>query len=486
MSNDLTALDDFLEDESQRDFTRVLRFLLYTQGYAHVLVYGAKEALAPITTRLTDTFPALNKNVFLVTTTSSGEVLVRSAPAGDGAAAPLNFGAALRALMRQDPDTIAIIELPAKELMSDEDLQLVVNAAMTGQQLLIGCAASSLAAAREYLDAQHSELSMVQFGLALEAGINAEGKPRLVSLQLRTASGFVPVVHVSHDGSVVVHKELLPEVPTPAPLPSPRLAPPLSKRPVPTIDPRPVFIPTVGSSDGANSMLGGTTALRLAGGEWPRCRSCGEPLVHLLTLDLEAIPAPLPSPTAGLAQLFVCANADRGCKVFAESDEGVCALVLEKSTGLTTLHDPVADRHAVIAPGAITGWDEYQEDPDDQDAPAVADTASSTVNSDDAGPLLCDKLGGWPAWAQGNGWPRHADGSPYTLLFQFHEGGVRSGGFSGGWDYEQAVTIPSTSGDLIVDPNLPRRLHDLWSGDAVALLFIDATGTKLALRVQMS
>ncbi len=183
-----------------------------------------------------------------------------------------------------------------------------------------------------------------------------------------------------------------------------------------------------------------------------------------MTLELSALPAPLTG-SDGLAQLFVCAH---GCDTTTEASPGVLVEVVTAAT--ERVKAPPEARVDVCAPGAIVEFIRFEEDP--------------LVDGNDQRPLRCDKLGGWPAWEQGEDWPLDDDGARMELLFQLAEEPVLQGGRSAGWDFDAAEVVPGERPSVVLDPNAPRHFNSLLSGSAVAFLFRGATSGRLAFRWQ--
>lgn len=337
---------------------------------------------------------------------------------------------ALRSCLRQDADVIAIDRLDVSSG------PMTCQAMFTGHLMIVGTTLTSV-------DETVALLSP-------EEGLRPTVKSS-IDCAIRLTHGHVRSVtskagEVVRDG--VLDRSLLPpqELVTP---PAPVFAPPISAR-VATVSPRRAFLPVTGASTN-RSALATTSALRPA--TWPTCRSCQQPLVHVVTLDTTELPLPA---GVGLVQLFLCTH---GCDTSNESAPGV---LLERVEGdVVSLEGPTAD---VLAPGAIIDWLPFDEDP--------------------ATALRCDKLGGWPAFEQGADWPLDDDGSRFELLFQFAEGPLLEGGRAAGWNFEAAELVPAVRARPVLDPNSPRHVNSLLTGDAVAFLFHSPRSGRLAFRWQ--
>ncbi|MER2560125.1 MAG: hypothetical protein ABTQ32_05360 [Myxococcaceae bacterium] len=436
MTSPLESLDAFLESpESQRDLTRVVR-LLVNGARSLVLCFGDERA-PELAVTLARTFPATNVHTLLIESNPT-RVTPLSRKAETITLPDRSTLDALRSCLRQDPDVIALDRLDASSG------RMVCEAMFTGHLMIVGTTAASVDEAVALLSS--------------EEGLRPTVKSS-IDCALRLSNGRLRDV-TSKRGEVVrecvVDRSLLPvsEPSTPA---APVFAPPISSR-VATVSPRRAFLPVTGAS--ANrSAIATTTALRPTA-SWPACRSCQQPLVHVLTLDTAELPLPA---GGGLIQLFLCSH---GCDTSTETAPGV---LLERLEGeLVHVEGPTAD---VLAPGPIADWLQFDEDPE--------------------GSLRCDKLGGWPSFEQEPEWPVDDDGARFELLFQFAERPLLEGGRAAGWDFEAASFVPAVrprpvldpnSPRPVLDPNSPRHFNSLLTGDAVACLFHSPPRGRLAFR----
>jgi Type II/IV secretion system protein len=477
MKNDQTSLDAFIPDPAQREISRVLRFLLYSVEFSqHVLVFGERESAAHLLRTLALTHPDPGRHVGLIEKTAAGATLTMEMDATPVSSGDATVPQLIRAFIRQDPDVIAV------SVVDDaETADLLITTALTGHQIFYTAQAETLDEALSALTTLvPKEGAYVRPGVVVKVG----GAGHIERVWYRVSNGELEeVVSVNGEG-VVVKKEVLPEVPTPtSPLHTPVFQSPVAEWPPAVRSGRTAYIPVVSTTVDSSSCIGGSTAHLPKGETWPVCRSCGLLLSLVVELNLAALPD-LYRNENGIAQLFVCGQRGGGCDAYSETDPGVLAVV-RPPEGLVRVSAPEHFQDVSVAPGMIVDWKEYTEDPDYAD-----ETTTETGTEADVTPVTsarhCDKLGGWPAWQQHNDWPLNDDGSRMTLLYQVAEGDLLRGGTSSGWDYDQAVHIPADNGERIIDPNFPHHFHSLWSGDAVGMLFIDATGTKLALRVQMT
>ncbi len=426
--------------------TRAVRVLL-DAARSMIVVFGDAQTAAALVAVLAKTYPATNIHGGLIEVNPTRlTTMPVQAEARD--LADVTPTQVLRSMLRQDPDVIALTNVDA------ESAPLVLQSVFTGHAMIVGVAASSVEAAVE-------ALTLAEPGLAAHVRSSIEVAIEVDTGRiLRVFRGTQEVV--SARGQVM--REALPLPAARGPTHAPRLAPPLSSLPPASLQPRAAFLPVTSSDAVALSSIATTAAFRPVGSTWPSCRECQRPLSHVVTLELSALPAPLMGPD-GLVQLFVCAH---GCDTTTEASPGV---LVEVVTGATErLEAPSEARVDVCAPGSIVEFIRFEEDP--------------LVAGNDHRPLRCDKVGGWPAWEQGDAWPLDDDGARMELLFQLAEEPVLQGGKSAGWDFEAAEVVPGERPSVVLDPNAPRHFNSLLSGSAVAFLFRGATSGRLAFRWQ--
>ncbi|MDP1921727.1 MAG: ATPase, T2SS/T4P/T4SS family [Myxococcales bacterium] len=447
MTTALQSLDAFLESpESRRDVTRAVRVLL-DAARSMIVVFGDAQTAAALVAVLAKTYPAKNIHGGLIEVNPTRlTTMPVQAEARD--LADVTPTQVLRSMLRQDPDVIALTNVDA------ESAPLVLQSAFTGHAMIVGVAASSVEAAVE-------ALTLAEPGLAGHVRSSIEVAIEVDTGRIRRVFRGTQEV-VSARGQVM--REALPMPAARGPTHTPRFAPPLTSLPPASLQPRVAFLPVTSAAAVARSSIATTAAFRPAGSTWPLCRACQQPLSHVVTLELSALPAPLTGGD-GLAQLFVCSH---GCDTTTEAAPGVLAEVV---TGATEQLEAPPEAHIdVCAPGAIVDFVRFEEDP--------------LVEGNDHRPLRCDKLGGWPAWEQGDAWPLDDDGARMELLFQLAEEPVLQGGKSAGWDFEAAEVVPGERPSVVLDPNSPRHFNSLLSGSAVAFLFRGATSGRLAFRWQ--
>lgn len=447
MTTALHSLDAFLESpESQRDVTRAVRLLL-DAARSMVVVFGDAPTAAALVTVLARTYPSKNVHGGLIEVNPTRLTPFR-AQSDTHHLADMTPTQVLRSMFRQDPDVVALTSVDA------ESAPLVVQGAFTGHAMIVGVAASSVEAAVEALSVAEPGLAgHVRSAIELAIEVEAGRIRRVISRTREVVNAAAQVM-----------REALPMPAARGPTHTPRLAPPLSSLPPASVRPRVAFLPVTSPDAVERSSIATTTVWRPVGSTWPSCRGCQRPLAHVVTLDLAALPAPLTGPD-GLIQLFVCSH---GCDTTTEASPGVLAEVV---TGATErLEAPPDARVDVCAPGSIIEFVRFEEDP--------------LVEGNDHRPLRCDKLGGWPAWEQGEEWPLDDEGARMELLFQFAEAPVLEGGRSAGWDFEAAEVVPGERPSVVLDPNSPRHFNSLLSGSAVAFLFRSVTLGRLAFRWQ--
>lgn len=428
MTSALQSLDAFLESpESQRDLTRVVR-LLVNEARSLVLCFGDERA-PDVAVTLARTFPATNVHALLIESNPT-RLTSLARDAEPFVLADRSTLDALRSCLRQDPDVIALDRLDASSG------PMVCQAMFTGHLMIVGTTAASVDEAVALLSSED--------GLRPTVKSSIDCALRLENGRLRDVT--------SKRGEVVracvVDRSLLPVSKPSAPA-VPVFAPPISTR-VATVSPRRAFLPVTGAS--ANRSAIATTAALRPTASWPACRACQQPLVHVVTLDTAELPLPAGS---GLIQLFLCSN---GCDTSTETAPGV---LLERLEGDVVQVEGTAQAD-VLAPGSIIDWLQFDEDPE--------------------GSLRCDKLGGWPSFEQEPEWPVDDDGARLELLFQFAERPLLEGGRAAGWDFEAASFVPAVPPRPVLDPNSPRHLNSLLTGDAVAVLFHSPRSGRLAFR----
>jgi cell division septation protein DedD len=465
----IESLDAFLEGPHQRELTRVLRKLL-SKGRSIALVHGDGPTAARLIAELARTFPVSNVHLSLV---EADPVRVTLGPDDEKPRVMEVPGATvdglIRSLLRQDPDAIAVTSL------EHADPKLLLNTAFTGHQLLVGSAASSLEAAVAALCVGSEGLDgHVRAAIDVACEVNASGRLRRI-VRGDGKGAFLEAARV--EGPSVVVEPSLVEVPAPATVAAePKWAPPLDARPLPTLAPRPAFLPVTEPGASSRSLLGTRVAHRPVGAPWPLCRDCGRPLALIVQLDLFTLPV---FTARGLVQLFLCTAG--GCELTDETSKGVLAEVLEGE--VAPVDAPEALTLEVLAPGAIVSWRRFEEDPQADDLARLG-LVPSGAEAEGARPMRCDKLGGWPAWEQGLDWPSTQDGAPFELLFQFAEDALLAGGTPDRWDEASASQVPGARPRPVLDPNHPCHFPSVLTAEAVAFLFWHPASRRLAFRWQ--
>ncbi|MCA2979700.1 MAG: hypothetical protein INH37_15615, partial [Myxococcaceae bacterium] len=316
MRRPVETLDDFLEGPHQRALTRVIRKRL-AQGRSLTLAFGHGSTAERFVATLARTFPHQHVLLALIEAEPLRVTMEPQTSAPRVREAPGASGEQLvRALLRQDPDALAVPRLDGV------DPAVLVNALLTGHQLLLGVDAPSLEAALAATCAGAAGLEdVVRQSLDAVCELDERGRLRRV-WATEGPGGLVEVARVEGGAVVVDPRALAPRAPEPESEPvGPVLAPTLEVRPKATRAPRAVFLPVVSAAPG-RSLLGTPRAHRPRGSTWPSCGGCGGPLALIVQLDLAALPPPL-TVEGGLAQLFLCTQGT--CDVEHERSPGVLA-----------------------------------------------------------------------------------------------------------------------------------------------------------------
>jgi hypothetical protein len=472
MSDPLEPLDMFLDGRHQRPLTQVLRERL-AQGRGLTLAFGHGPSAERLIATLARTFPDERVHLTLL---EAEPVRVTSAPqamaprVSDGLEATRD--ALLRSILRQDPDAVAVTRLEG--LAAPPVLQTL----LTGRQLLLGVGAPTLEAALAALCAGSDGLEG-EARASLDLACELDERGRLRRVLARGATGGVVELARAEGGGVVVGSGVPPGEASPSAPSGPSLAPPLDARAPAIRAPRAAFLPVTAPGQG-RALLGTRSAHRPRGAGWPTCGDCGGPLALLVQLDLSALPPPLAA-RPGLAQLFVCSAG--GCEVGDERAKGVRAEVLDEGE-LELVEAPPALQVEVVEAGVITGWRRFEEEPTAEDLRRLGRPLSEDEALSWGGPLRCDKLGGWPAWTQGLGWPGDAEGGGFELLFQVAEGAVLAGGTPDRWDEATSTLRRGEPPAPVLDPNAPRHFPSVLTAEAVAFLLWQPATRRLAFRWQ--
>ena len=456
----LSRFDGFLASGQQRDLTRALLAALFElRGLALVVGDPNGVMAARLVSLAAQHWPNPNVHVLRIDAAPTRIAM------GAGEARVVEGGTevALRSALRQDPDVIALsaLEEPAAKL--------VLTAVQTGHAVVLGSSAPDVETVLTTLCGGEAwMLDHARASLELVIELKEEnGRVSLHRVSRRHGAALAPLAWVNAARVELDHSVR----PTPVDVPV-RALPEHTPRTPAIVQPRRAWVPVVGEGASRHA-LGTTTALRPAGDGWPACRGCEAPLQLVVQLDLSALPGDFALPVrSGIAQLFVCPS---GCETMSETDVGVRAeLLADDALAPVTIVAPAS--HVVVAPGAIVAWRPVDEEPGCEDRLECDDDASN-------GPLRADKLGGWPAWAQGAEWPLDDDGAPMTLLFQIVEGETRVGGTPARWNFDDARLEPGTPARRVLDEGCPRHFPLLLTAEATALLFLSKRG-RLAFRWQ--
>lgn len=453
----LERLDPFLASPAHRDLSRALLAALFRQRMTTVVCGDA--AARDVVAALVHSFAQQRVHLVFAQTRPLRVVnLVGDALETRELPAEMTVPQVLRSFLRQDPDVVVLDELDA------EVGPFVANVAFTGHQVLVGSPLPFADVTAQLAGADVHLFEHLPSVLTLVVELR-DGKLSRV-LQRGADRSLVELARVEGE-HVVLRRDLLPEEKSSAPLRTPHFAPPLTERPRPSRSPRAAFaLHTTGHDTGSRNALGSRLALLRAGEAWPTCPQCQQPLALVARLDLATLPPEL-RPEPGLVQLFLCARG--GCDV---QDERAPGVMLERLDGaLVAVSAPDDDSLGVVV---VNGGDlgaptRFDEDP--------------LRDDDEVGPASCDKLGGWPAFQQGDETPLDPTGAPMELLLQLQEGAQLEGGREAGWSFTEGRVLPGEPPTRVVDPHAPCHLHSLLTGDATVFLF-RGQGGSLALRWQ--
>ena len=478
MTTALASLDAFIDGPTNRDVTRCTQLLLYASSYEeHVLVFGDGDAASAALSALVRFYPATNARIGIVEKRTGG-VCFGITPLSDTLteARGITIAESLRALLRQDPDVLAVAYPDA------ECADIIIQAALTGHRALISVPNGTLEEASEAWNEMAKltqESQFFQFGSAIEVQRNAEGNPRIAKVFRRIGDSFVAVVEVK-DSVVKIDRSIVPDIPLPrSPRYTPTWAPSITDRPRAMVLPREAYIPITTVNALGRTTIGARSALLPHGSSWPTCARCAAAMTNIVQLDFTELPEPYRK-DGGIVQLFLCPNGgEQQCWI--ESGGGIGLYLYQDVSNLEELPAP-QEVPACALGGAITQWRKIVEEPFPHEAVlgTELDMQQYSDAQEKALPIECDKLGGWPAWIQDFDWPKNDDGTTMTLLMQLAEGGERMGGETEGWNYERAEIISATEGEFVQDPNFPRHNASSMTGEAMLYLFIDTTGTRLA------
>ena len=180
------------------------------------------------------------------------------------------------------------------------------------------------------------------------------------------------------------------------------------------------------SNTNSLSWFGGTPTAS-GDGKWPACAQCKKPMQFFMQIDLATLPATFETPLRdGVLQLFYCSSDDGMCDTW-EAFTGTHELRIINASSDLVAHP------ATITPFAksvISDWQPFVDAPSTAEHELLGikydyDFSKKTVSvaADDYGINLRDlnidlnvaeaisessggdKLGGWPAWVQGEEYP---------------------------------------------------------------------------------
>ncbi|MBT9544178.1 MAG: DUF1963 domain-containing protein [Candidatus Sericytochromatia bacterium] len=161
---------------------------------------------------------------------------------------------------------------------------------------------------------------------------------------------------------------------------------------------------------------------------WPLCQHCQTPMQMMLQLNCADLPAEMQTIAGtGLIQLFYCINTDPFCAIDCEAWYPFAKSVLARRV----LPDGEGAEYVLpeksFPAKRIIGWEagseEYPSPEEAMDLLAEQDAVLSDGEYDllleELGPAAGEKLGGWPAWAQGVEYPScpHCK-VPMQVIFQ--------------------------------------------------------------------
>jgi len=192
---------------------------------------------------------------------------------------------------------------------------------------------------------------------------------------------------------------------------------------------RPVWLPLTefGEKSTSESKFAGKPWLH-ADENWPRCQNCLQPMQLMLQLNCADLPAEMQAQAGrGLIQLFYCVNTDPFCAIDCEAWYPFAKSVLARRVETDGAGSEFNLPDNAFPAKRIIGWEagpeEYPSPEEAMDLLAEHDEALSEGEHDllleEMSPAAGEKLGGWPAWAQGVEYPRCPDcKEPMQVIFQ--------------------------------------------------------------------
>jgi uncharacterized protein YwqG len=161
---------------------------------------------------------------------------------------------------------------------------------------------------------------------------------------------------------------------------------------------------------------------------WPLCQNCQKPLQLMLQLNTSELPAEMREKAGtGLIQLFYCVNTEPFCAIDCEAWYPFAKSVLARQVQPDDAGSESDLPDQAFPAKRITGWEagaeEYPSPAEAMDLLAEHETALTDNEYDllleEMAPAAGEKLGGWPAWAQGVEYPLCPDcKEPMEVIFQ--------------------------------------------------------------------
>ena len=199
------------------------------------------------------------------------------------------------------------------------------------------------------------------------------------------------------------------------------------------------FTPATKKGDGpvGVSKFGGAAFLP-RGERWPVCPGCDQPMRLFVQLDLADLPELMPHPhRMGLVQLFYCTSKEPECEANHEAWQPFAKSAVARwlpADALAEEAEPASDPTG----GPVAVLDKWDEGPLElpvypEEIPEPPPEGLEELEDDAYEPRAGDKLGGWPAWAQGPETPKCPEcQKPMEYLLQLDSGGLTHHQFGDG------------------------------------------------------
>lgn len=456
LTSALASLDAFLVDiDTGRDVTRLLRRAFFDRK--HLIVLGEPAHARAFILRLAETFPVDNRHL-IVCDEAGHEVRAITGREVSSYATEATTAAMMRSALRQDPDTVMTTSLAGAH-------ELFVNTALTGHQAIGALLDVHALAAVEHL------AHLTPWVLALDADGRVQSLVELDHVLTR-------IEHVTRDGTGY-RKHTTPSAPVePAAPPRPEQTPnpeaiargesALAARQ------RPAWRLVVDADERRPSRIGARSLRWPKNEAWPVCATCARPLFPALQLDGTTLPETLRS--EGVVSLLVCTH---GCDNTKSGAPGVVCRVLKdlELVELAAPEDVDSKPRDEGRAGGVASFARITDHPSSEERHAIAldQEASEAVPSRGG-----DKLGGWPAWVQGDETPAcpHCAQRMAPLVQLDDSPAAHTPGRPTGWDDDRADVVPGEPRRPLFVDSEPVHLPGLFTFDARAWIFRCATHTN--------